>query len=287
MTCPHDWPCTLLRAETGRADRLGSLDRHRVRHWVGVLFHRSVSRVRRARRRRRGRRGVLRGLDLLHACGSPRVARVHAEGGPLGSGSLVVERGGPIRRHAVLQPQHLRGHAGRALDRAGATGSCGRPTSSARQPSSSQGRSATAWRTGRAAPGRRDREWKMAAVNLAGCVLFGISAIASFIVPSSGSMLDLAAANWTTALGALCFFIGSLLLLRAVGDVLPAIPTTRPHGGMTMPRDTPPSRRMPSARSSSEQLDALASSSATASFSSRPPITSSRNTGCPPSTPCG
>ena len=60
---------------------------------------------------------------------------------------------------------------------------------------------------------RRDRDWKMAAVNLAGCVLFGISAIASFIVPSSGSILDLAAANWTTALGALCFLIGSLMLL--------------------------------------------------------------------------
>lgn len=62
--------------------------------------------------------------------------------------------------------------------------------------------------------GRRDREWKMATVNLAGCVLFGISAVASYIVPSSGSVLDLAAANWTTALGALCFLAGALLLLR-------------------------------------------------------------------------
>jgi len=60
---------------------------------------------------------------------------------------------------------------------------------------------------------RSNREWRMAAVNLAGCVLFGISAIASYIVPSSGSVLDLAAANWTTALGALCFLVGALLLL--------------------------------------------------------------------------
>ncbi len=59
----------------------------------------------------------------------------------------------------------------------------------------------------------RGREWTMAAVNLTGCVLFGISAIASYIVPSSGSILDLAAANWTTGLGALCFLIGALLLL--------------------------------------------------------------------------
>jgi hypothetical protein len=53
----------------------------------------------------------------------------------------------------------------------------------------------------------------MAVVNLAGCVLFGICAIASYIVPSSGSILDLAAANWTTGLGALCFLVGSLMLL--------------------------------------------------------------------------
>lgn len=60
---------------------------------------------------------------------------------------------------------------------------------------------------------RRVRGWTMAAVNLTGCVLFGISAIASYIVPSTGSILDLATANWTTSLGALCFFIGAVLLL--------------------------------------------------------------------------
>jgi hypothetical protein len=63
-----------------------------------------------------------------------------------------------------------------------------------------------------AAAGRRDRDWVMAAVNLLGCVLFGVSAVASYIVPSSGSILDLAAANWGTSLGALCFLIGAVLL---------------------------------------------------------------------------
>ena len=62
----------------------------------------------------------------------------------------------------------------------------------------------------RAATGSR----AMAAVNLAGCVLFGLSAIASYVVPATGSILDLAAANWTTAAGAACFFAGSLMLLR-------------------------------------------------------------------------
>ena len=63
-------------------------------------------------------------------------------------------------------------------------------------------------------------EHRMAAVNLAGCVLFGISAIASYVVPSTGSMLDLAAVNWCTALGALCFFVGSLMLLPRKSPVL-------------------------------------------------------------------
>jgi hypothetical protein len=63
-------------------------------------------------------------------------------------------------------------------------------------------------------------ESTMAAVNLAGCVLFGISALASYVVPSSGSVLDLAAVNWCTALGALCFFIGALMLLQSQTKVL-------------------------------------------------------------------
>jgi hypothetical protein len=72
--------------------------------------------------------------------------------------------------------------------------------------------------------GRRNREWSMAATNLVGCVFFGVSAFASFVVPSSGSILDLAASNWCTALGALCFFIGALLLLprRHAENALPA-----------------------------------------------------------------
>lgn len=47
--------------------------------------------------------------------------------------------------------------------------------------------------------------WWEPAMNLLGCVLFGVSAVAGYLVPSRGSILDLAAANWTTALGAACF----------------------------------------------------------------------------------
>ena len=60
---------------------------------------------------------------------------------------------------------------------------------------------------------KRNREWQIAAINLVGCVLFGISTIASYVVPKTGDVLDLAAANTTTALGALCFLIGALLLI--------------------------------------------------------------------------
>jgi hypothetical protein len=66
-------------------------------------------------------------------------------------------------------------------------------------------------------PRERDHKWRMAAVNLVGSVLFGISAIASVIVPSTGSILDLAAANWTTSLGALCFLIGAFMVMPRSG----------------------------------------------------------------------
>lgn len=56
------------------------------------------------------------------------------------------------------------------------------------------------WLPVRGGPG-----WWEAAVNLAGCILFGISAIAGHVVPTTGSMIDQAAANWTTGLGAGCF----------------------------------------------------------------------------------
>jgi YrhK-like protein len=62
-------------------------------------------------------------------------------------------------------------------------------------------------------PARGGRGWWQPAVNLLGCVFFAISAVAGYVVPSEGSILDLAAANWNTSLGAACFLacaIGSL-----------------------------------------------------------------------------
>jgi hypothetical protein len=82
----------------------------------------------------------------------------------------------------------------------------------------------------RRSPARRTREWNMAAVNLAGSIFFGVSAIASYVVPSTGSTRDLAAANFTTALGALCFFIGALMLLPRRQHADAPRPTSRPLG---------------------------------------------------------
>ena len=59
-------------------------------------------------------------------------------------------------------------------------------------------------------PARGGRGWWEPGLNLLGCILFGISAIAGYVVPSRGSMLDLAAANWTTAAGAACFLTCAL-----------------------------------------------------------------------------
>jgi hypothetical protein len=52
--------------------------------------------------------------------------------------------------------------------------------------------------------------WWQPAVNLLGCTFFGISAIAGYVVPSTGSMLSQAACNWNTALGAACFLVCAL-----------------------------------------------------------------------------
>src|SRR5262245_18283786 len=64
------------------------------------------------------------------------------------------------------------------------------------------------WRGWR--PVRGGAGWWPPAVNLLGGNFFGISAVAGYVVPSSGSMLDLAAANWNTSLGAACFLACAL-----------------------------------------------------------------------------
>src|SRR4051794_7812797 len=65
-------------------------------------------------------------------------------------------------------------------------------------------------------PVRGANGWWQPAVNLLGCLFFGVAAIAGYVVPSTGSVLRLSAANGTTAAGAACF------LACAVGGLLAA-----------------------------------------------------------------
>ena len=59
----------------------------------------------------------------------------------------------------------------------------------------------------------RHISWRIAALNLAGSVAFGVSAIAAQVVPESGQMRNVALVNLGTFAGAVCFFAGALLLL--------------------------------------------------------------------------
>jgi hypothetical protein len=74
------------------------------------------------------------------------------------------------------------------------------------------------WLPARGRPG-----WWEPSVNLLGCIFFGISAIAGYLVPSTGSEINLAAANLNTVLGAACF------LACAVATLLTGRTLKSPH----------------------------------------------------------
>jgi hypothetical protein len=57
------------------------------------------------------------------------------------------------------------------------------------------------------------REGVVAAVNLFGCVAFGFSAVGAYVMPTTGNEVNASIGNGATALGALAFLVGALLLL--------------------------------------------------------------------------
>ena len=59
----------------------------------------------------------------------------------------------------------------------------------------------------------RGISWRIAALNLAGSIAFGVSAVASKIVTTTGEPRNIMLVNLGTALGGLCFLVGGLLLL--------------------------------------------------------------------------
>jgi hypothetical protein len=64
-------------------------------------------------------------------------------------------------------------------------------------------------------PQLRALPWWIAWLNMVGSVAFMASAIASFVLPSTDTLLDLPLANAGTLLGAVCFLIGAALMLPA------------------------------------------------------------------------
>jgi hypothetical protein len=62
-------------------------------------------------------------------------------------------------------------------------------------------------------PQLRELPWSIAWLNMLGSVAFMASAIASYVLPSTDTLLDLPLANAGTFLGAVCFLIGAALML--------------------------------------------------------------------------
>lgn len=58
----------------------------------------------------------------------------------------------------------------------------------------------------------RDSGWWGAHINMIGCIAFAISAVGAFVL-TNGSAEDAAVANWGTFIGALCFFVASMIAL--------------------------------------------------------------------------
>jgi hypothetical protein len=62
---------------------------------------------------------------------------------------------------------------------------------------------------------RDARDWWVAAVNLLGSVFFLLAALAAYVRPTTGDLLDASLANTGTLLGGVCFFWAARLLLPA------------------------------------------------------------------------
>ncbi len=83
---------------------------------------------------------------------------------------------------------------------------------------------------------RRPREvaWWAAWLNMIGSVAFMASAVGAFVIPRTDTAIDLTLADRGTFVGAVCFFVGALLMLpafRQVGGVAAASGHDAPPDG--------------------------------------------------------
>jgi hypothetical protein len=58
-----------------------------------------------------------------------------------------------------------------------------------------------------------DIDWWITGLNLVGSIAFGVSAVASYVVPSTGAIWNVELTNLGTFIGALCFLAGAIFLL--------------------------------------------------------------------------
>jgi hypothetical protein len=79
-------------------------------------------------------------------------------------------------------------------------------------------------------PRARSRAWRIAALNLGGSIAFGIAAVASIVEPSDDEPVSAAVCNVGTAVGAVCFLAGALLLV-AEARTAPARDRQRERSG--------------------------------------------------------
>jgi hypothetical protein len=63
---------------------------------------------------------------------------------------------------------------------------------------------------------RDSADWWIAALNYVGSILFMLSALGAFILPTTGDVVNITLVNLGTFGGAVCFFVGAYLLLPPV-----------------------------------------------------------------------
>ena len=168
---------------------------------------------------------VLRGLVVLHVGGVPAVPRGRrcSPGASrltppyvLGVGAAEPRLAGvrgTARRHAVVQLEYRK--------RATHQPQCGGHRSAGvatRRPGSiaflvASGLALMEARRGVVAGRPKARTWKSCVANMVGSVAFGVSAVASYVVPATGNVWNAELTNLGTFVGAVCFFIGAILLL--------------------------------------------------------------------------
>ncbi|MEU7907590.1 hypothetical protein [Actinoplanes sp. NPDC049118] len=85
----------------------------------------------------------------------------------------------------------------------------------------------------------RSLPWNIAWLNMLGSIFFMASALASYVLPGSGDVLDDRLAVAGTLLGALCFLVGAALMFPAWRRAVRQRPAVRPAGPLPEPRDRP------------------------------------------------